>query len=45
VSVNTLKTWLGHKDIKTTMRYLEGADAASEHVQDTVNKGALAAFI
>lgn len=45
VSVNTLKTWLGHKDIQTTMRYLESTSAAAAHIQDTVNKGALTAFI
>jgi len=45
VSVNTLKTWLGHKDIQTTMRYLESTSASAPHMQETVNKGALAAFI
>jgi integrase/recombinase XerD len=45
VSVNTLKTWLGHKDIETTMRYLESANASSAHVRDTVDKGALSAFV
>jgi integrase len=45
VSVNTLKTWLGHKDIETTMRYLESSSASAPHIQDTVNKGGLAAFI
>jgi integrase len=45
VSVNTLKTWLGHKDIQTTMRYLESTSASAPHMQDTVNKGALAAFV
>jgi integrase len=45
VSVNTLKTWLGHKDIQTTMRYLESTSAAAAHIQDTVNKGGLAAFV
>jgi integrase len=45
VSVNTLKTWLGHKEIETTLRYLESANAASAAVRDTVNKGALAVFV
>jgi integrase len=45
VSVNTLKTWLGHKDIETTMRYLESANASSAHVRETVDKGALTAFV
>jgi integrase len=45
VSVNTLKTWLGHKDIQTTMRYLESTSAAAAHIQETVNQGALATFI
>lgn len=44
VSFNTLKTWLGHKDNETTMRYLESANAAAAYVQDKVNKGALAVF-
>jgi len=38
VSVNTLKAWLGHKDIETTMRHLESTSASAPHIQDTVNK-------
>ncbi|MFZ0797983.1 MAG: site-specific integrase [Terriglobales bacterium] len=38
VSVRTLQTWLGHADLETTMRYLKGTDAASEHAQALVTK-------
>jgi integrase/recombinase XerD len=36
VSVRTLQNWLGHSDLATTMAYLKGSDAASEHAQSLV---------
>jgi integrase/recombinase XerD len=36
VSVRTLQDWLGHADLATTMAYLKGSDAASEHSQAQV---------
>jgi integrase len=36
VSVRTLQNWLGHSSLETTMFYLKGSDAASEHAQNLV---------
>lgn len=36
ISVRTLQNWLGHSDLETTMAYLKGSDAASEHSQAQV---------
>jgi integrase len=36
ISVRTLQDWLGHSDLETTMAYLKGSDAASEHSQQRV---------
>ena len=44
ISVNTLMKWLEHRRIETTLRYLEAANAAADHVQQKINNGALAAF-
>ena len=38
VSVRTLQDWLGHSDLETTMAYLKGSEAASDHSQAQVNK-------
>jgi integrase len=40
VDIVTLSKWLGHKNVKTTMRYLE--PARTEQVRDQVNSGLLA---
>ncbi len=36
-TLNDLKTWLGHKDLKTTSLYLGGADLHSPHVRAAVD--------
>jgi integrase/recombinase XerD len=38
VSVRQLMLWLGHSNMETTLRYLAGADAASEEVRAQVEK-------
>ena len=39
VDILTVSTWLGHKDVKTTMRYL--TSARGEDVRKKVNAGLL----
>ena len=43
VDVRTLQTWLGHRDIQSTMVYLKGVQ--SKDALAKVNAGALAAYI
>jgi integrase/recombinase XerD len=43
VDIRTLQTWLGHRDIKSTMVYLKGVQ--SKDVLAKVNAGALAAYV
>ncbi len=38
VSVRQLMLWLGHSNMETTLRYLAGADAASDEVRAQVEK-------
>lgn len=43
VDIRTLQTWMGHRDIKSTMVYLKGVQ--SKDVLTKVNAGALAAYV
>jgi integrase len=36
-SLNDLKTWLGHKDLKTTQLYLAGSESHAPHVRAAVD--------
>jgi integrase/recombinase XerD len=36
-SLNDLKTWLGHKDLKTTQLYLAGSESQAPHVRAAVD--------
>lgn len=42
VDIRTLQTWLGHRDIKSTMVYLKGVH--SKDALTKVNAGSLAAY-
>jgi integrase len=37
ISVHTIKQWLGHSDLVTTLRYLAGSDNTSETTRKAVN--------
>jgi len=43
VDIRTLQTWMGHRDIKSTMVYLKGVQ--SKDALAKVNAGALAAYV
>jgi integrase len=43
VDIRTLQTWIGHRDIKSTMVYLKGVQ--SKDALAKVNAGALAAYV
>ncbi len=43
VDIRTLQTWMGHRDIKSTMVYLKGVQ--SKDVLAKVNAGALAGYV
>ncbi len=43
VDIRTLQTWMGHRDIKSTMIYVKGF--ASKEALDKVNAGLLAAYV
>ena len=43
VDIRTLQTWMGHRDIKSTMVYLKGLQ--SKDALAKVNAGALAAYV
>jgi integrase len=43
VDIRTLQTWMGHRDIKSTMVYLKGIQTKDALVK--VNAGALAAYV
>lgn len=43
VDIRTLQTWMGHRDIKSTMVYLKGVQ--SKDAPAKVNAGALAAYV
>jgi integrase len=38
VSANTIRTWLRHKDLASTLRYLQAADLQSERTRNLVNR-------
>jgi integrase len=42
IDIRTLQQWMGHRDIASTMVYLEGV--RNSDVQARINKGSLAAF-
>ena len=37
-SLNDLKTWLGHKDLRTTELYLAGSESQAPHVRAAVGR-------
>lgn len=43
VDIRTLQTWMGHRDIKSTMVYLKGVQ--SKDVLEKINAGALAGYV
>jgi integrase/recombinase XerD len=43
VDIRTLQSWMGHRDIKSTMVYLKGVQ--SKDALEKVNAGALAAYV
>ena len=43
VDIRTLQTWMGHRDIKSTMAYLKGVQ--SKDALAKVNAGSLAAYV
>ena len=43
IDIRTLQTWMGHRDIKSTMVYLKGVQ--SKDALAKVNAGALAAYV
>jgi len=43
VNIRTLQTWMGHRDIKSTMVYLKGVQ--SKDVLEKINAGALAGYV
>jgi integrase/recombinase XerD len=43
IDIRTLQTWMGHRDIKSTMVYLKGVQSKDALVK--VNAGALAAYV
>jgi integrase/recombinase XerD len=43
VDIRTLQTWMGHRDIKSTMVYLKGVQ--SKDVLEKINAGALAGYM
>jgi integrase len=43
IDIRTLQTWMGHRDIKSTMVYLKGVQ--SKDALTKVNAGALAAYV
>jgi integrase len=42
IDIRTLQTWMGHRDIASTMVYLKGV--RNKDIQARINKGSLAAF-
>lgn len=44
ISARTLQGWLGHSDLKTTLLYLKGTEAADTAIQEKVNSGTMGAF-
>lgn len=42
IDIRTLQTWMGHRDIASTMVYLKGV--RNRDIQARINKGSLAAF-
>ena len=43
IDVRTLQSWMGHRDIQSTMVYLKGIQ--SKDALDKVNAGSLAAYV
>jgi integrase len=44
VSVNTIRTRLGHESLDVTLAYLKGKDAESEQAQEQANSSILALY-
>ena len=42
IDIRTLQTWMGHRDIASTMVYLKGV--RNKDIQNRLNKGSIAAF-